>query len=521
MVMSFAVLFAACSATKDKQKELEGVAKDWCLTIRASQVMPVYPLTQDIQPGDVFLVQLPINEQHKQWKKHGYLPLDNHLARLDPAGYGDFYDHSFPIKAQAGQEPGESLPLKFLSKKWDEAPRAAFPTYSFSVKKGGGLNLALPISGVPVGLGLLGADAAEGSVSIGKARTLGIDIVSLDQQLRAWVDDSKHPENRAFLAGLASTKTRKNYVRVVTRIYLTGELDVSLRDSSQHSEGLDAGVPSPVSTLVPKLAQTTAETPQIAADNYKDGIDKLNEMLKAGQDGTSTDAAGKPVVGGSLRLTSATARAISMKETFDPPLVLGYLGFDCQIGPGGSLGPAVPTYALVSGTLGGEALVAGTPVAQAYMSSFWQSSYEIAKRPPREDAEAARVVAQCDALGALVPATWVAWELQPDGALHESSRAPKQNAKHDYELFSEWRGSLDTSAGDLATALGKLPIKFVRDNGAAVEVKKDSPEVAELQSRLDAVRAQLASELIETPHARARRELADWIFANLYATKSK
>jgi hypothetical protein len=30
------------------------------MTIRASQVVPVYPLTEDLQPGEVFLVQLPV-----------------------------------------------------------------------------------------------------------------------------------------------------------------------------------------------------------------------------------------------------------------------------------------------------------------------------------------------------------------------------------------------------------------------------------------------------------------------------
>jgi len=44
-------------ASWERQHQLERVAKDWCLTIRASQVIPVYPLTEDLQPGDVFLVQ--------------------------------------------------------------------------------------------------------------------------------------------------------------------------------------------------------------------------------------------------------------------------------------------------------------------------------------------------------------------------------------------------------------------------------------------------------------------------------
>ncbi|MDR4498741.1 MAG: hypothetical protein MRK02_12605 [Candidatus Scalindua sp.] len=77
--------------------QLERVAKDWCLTIRASQVIPVYPLTEDIQPGDVFLVQTPIEAQVKVYESKGFLPFDNHLVRLQPKGYFDFYAGGYNI----------------------------------------------------------------------------------------------------------------------------------------------------------------------------------------------------------------------------------------------------------------------------------------------------------------------------------------------------------------------------------------------------------------------------------------
>lgn len=51
-----AVFSTGCTS---REQELENVAKDWCLTIRASQVMPVYPLREDVQPGDCFLVSVP------------------------------------------------------------------------------------------------------------------------------------------------------------------------------------------------------------------------------------------------------------------------------------------------------------------------------------------------------------------------------------------------------------------------------------------------------------------------------
>src|ERR1041384_5057878 len=104
LAAAFAAMLCTAGCALDKQQELEKVAKDWCATIRASQVMPVYPLTQDIQPGDLFLVQLPIDKQQEVWKQKGSLPLDNHLGRLDPRGYKDFYAKSFPPREPAGAD---------------------------------------------------------------------------------------------------------------------------------------------------------------------------------------------------------------------------------------------------------------------------------------------------------------------------------------------------------------------------------------------------------------------------------
>ena len=130
-------LSVACGTGRDQQ--LERVAKDWCLTIRASQVIPVYPLTEDLQPGDLFLVTETIDEQHRRYQEEGFLALDNHVARLAPRGYENFYARSF------APDPPE-LPKTWLAPEeeqwsWNGAPAAAFPSYSFATTKSGGLSL--------------------------------------------------------------------------------------------------------------------------------------------------------------------------------------------------------------------------------------------------------------------------------------------------------------------------------------------------------------------------------------------
>src|ERR1035437_8507137 len=102
-LLGVSLIIAGC-ATHDARTHLEGVAKNWCETIRASQVIPVYPLTQDMVIGDVFLVQTTIASQADDYKKRGFLALDDFRTRLQ---YTDFHDVYFDNywKDQFGNTP--------------------------------------------------------------------------------------------------------------------------------------------------------------------------------------------------------------------------------------------------------------------------------------------------------------------------------------------------------------------------------------------------------------------------------
>jgi hypothetical protein len=334
------ILAAGCSAARQKQAQLEHIAKDWCLTIRASQVIPVYPLTEDIHPGDVFLVQVPIGRQQEIYKDKGFLPLDNHLVRLHPSCYTNFYSNSFlHNKSDSATLPYDWIrPGGYATNSWSAAPHAAFPSYSFSIRSGQGMNLAVPIQGVPVGLSLMNSDAADGTVTIKEGHTMGVDMVSLFVQLKEWAGNHRDLlTNYAAVEGGAT-----NYLRVVTRVYATGKMDVSLRDANTKSGGLDVGNAKPVNLLFPKLPADGTNNSEVTAHNYTNGIGVINSGLLAS---LAKDAAGNVLPGGSVRVTAAGSRTISLQEDFDPPLVLGYLGFDCIILSDGTIDEPIPTYA--------------------------------------------------------------------------------------------------------------------------------------------------------------------------------
>jgi hypothetical protein len=342
LLTAFLLLLLGNGCCTSKECQLESVAKDWCMTIRASQVIPVYPLTEDIQPGDIFLTQTTIDQQQSEYKNKGFLRLDHHVARLNPGGYTNFYGNSFlsaangTVKLPAGWERPADTNLQA----WQPAPHAGFPTYSFSVRHGEGINLAVPVDGVPVGLSLLNSDAASGAVTLDKAQTLGVDTISLWRELQTWA-----ATNADFLSLFSGTNGEPNYLRVVSRIYVVGQVDVSLSDTSSQSGGLDVGAAKPVNLLVPQLSSNQTNTTATTTQNYTNASSVMQSLLT---NIIQAVASNNVLPGGSLRLAGASSRTVALQETFNPPLVIGYLGFDCAIEDGGVLGPPIPTVSRLS-----------------------------------------------------------------------------------------------------------------------------------------------------------------------------
>jgi hypothetical protein len=439
-----ALVLALPGCTKTKQ--LESVAKDWCLTIRASQVIPVYPMTEDLQPGDIFLVQLPITEQHTQYKQRGFLPLDNHLGRLQPDEYTSFYGRSVVDDSQPPTLPRDWMRPSGQDSPWEQAPHAAFPEYTFEVRNGVGANIGVPIYGIPVGLSMMGSSSANGTVIIKDARTLGVDLVSLDRQVRLW-----GLLNADFLApfGPLPGEAPRNYLRVLTRVYAIGSIEVFLSDASSGGGGVDAGIPRPVDLLLPNTATPAQATPEVNTANFVAAQEEINAALAAGS------ALGP---GGSLRVNSASARTVGLTETFKRPLVIGYLGFDVAIGEGGALGAPLPTLALLEGrgTLAPSLMVAQPA---AYMAS--RSAMSDIERALRDiagsDQAAASALAGLNQLGMLVPPEYSSAQTSADGSILISQESPDLR-KSGYARFRRYEVTLESSIAALEQAAQQRPL---------------------------------------------------------------
>ena len=319
-VILLALTASSCTA-KLRNQQLEQVAKDWALVIRASQVIPVYPLSEDLQPGDVLLVSTPIEDQVSLYKEKGFLPLDQHLVRLYSDEFKDFYNSRYgitdsvipPAQWQAQNATGKH--------NWHLAPHVAFPTYQFAVATGSGLNLAIPIQGVPFALGLMNSGKASGTVTISDAFTFGLDNVRLSRLVHAW---GLKPENRSLLSQYAPYHGRAHFLRVISRVYATGQVSVTVNNDEAMSGQASGGTDKSVELLGIAKGDTDK--------NYSTAIEAIGKLAEK-------------LPGGKIKIATASSRSVTLSETFDRPLVIGYVGFDMQILDGGGLGPPMSTLA--------------------------------------------------------------------------------------------------------------------------------------------------------------------------------
>ncbi len=395
-VLALACLSLACTSW-ERRHQLERVAKDWCLTIRASQVIPVYPLTEDLQPGDVFLVQTPVEEQVEVYEKRGFLPLEQMLVRLQPEEYRDFYLHSHGIGDKANTPHHWKFPAEAgKNADWPSAPWASFPTYGFSVSSGAGLKLAVALDGIPVAMSLLGASSAHGSMAIKDAHTYGVDGYSVEMQVRRWART-----NRDYLwafepqEGSWCRPDRRFYLRVVTRVYLAQSVLATITADKTFGAGVLAGAAKPMDVPEAKPGKTIK--------NYNATLKALNKSLK------SHPLAADMMPGGSIQIVAASGRTISLNEQFPRPLVIGYIGFDLPILGNGQLGPRIPTQALLSrspvmqGTFAGGLTGEGKTEAWSVLSTIYSRLKDRAKTAP--NSAPGRIVPRLDDLAAGIPDT--------------------------------------------------------------------------------------------------------------------
>ncbi len=373
MLIVLSLLFLSMSCTTAlRNNQLEAVAKDWALVIRASQVIPVYPLSEDLQPGDVLLVSIPVEDQVALYKEKGFLPLDQHLVRLYSEEYKEFYRSRYGISDQRVPPAHWQEQDAEGNHNWKIAPHAAFPTYQFSVRTGSGLNLAIPIQGVPFALGLMNSGKASGTVTIADAYTFGLDNSRLEKLVRDWAK-----KNRSLLRNYQPVEGKYHFLRVVSRVYVTGRVSVAVHNEEANAAEGAVGANRPVELM--------AVEPGSPDKNYAKSIEVINKF------------AADQLPGAKVKIATATSRSVTLSEEFERPLIVGYVGFDMPIQKGGRLGAPISTLAQLTK---GRTLPARSP-GNVYRLAALAHMYQALNTIPGTEGEAIR--GELDSLDRLLP----------------------------------------------------------------------------------------------------------------------
>ncbi|MEM1450802.1 MAG: hypothetical protein AAGI22_16900 [Planctomycetota bacterium] len=443
----------ACPPSNLRNDQLESVAKDWSLVVRASQVIPVYPLSEDLQPGDVLLVSTPIENQVSIYESKGFLPLDQHLARIYSDEFDEFYDDRYGISADVvppshWQQPAGDGPD--APHGWDAAPRASFPSYQFSVRTGAGLNLAIPIQGVPFALGLMNSGQASGTVTISDAYTYGLDNVRLEAAVRRWAS-----EHRPLLRNYAPVDGKYHYLRVVSRVYVTGAVSVTIHNDEATSGEVGAGADRPVELLGVKEGATE--------ENFSSAIATINEL------------AAEQLPGAKIKIATASSRAVTMNETFDRPLALGYVGFDMPVLAGGRLGAPLSTLE----QLNRRPTIARSSAGGTYrLAALRHVAAALREMRDEGDERAEDVLARLDGLAEALPQAYPFTGREFDGS---GTAIPIDGIARDGEVpRATWGDVLDFQGYARATV--ETLERFVNDGGTLTD---------ELQADLEGARSAL------------------------------
>lgn len=361
-IIAASLTISGC-AYNTPQNSLEKVAKDWSMTVRASQVMPLYPLEEDLRPGDLYVITRSIDSEIETWKEKGFLPLVNRYDRLKPAeeAYTSYYKDGPYIED---------------SPSYTRLPRVAFPSYTFEIDKRRALGIAIPLNAVPLALSISGAQSATGSVVFKNASTQGLPDSQMNKAIQSWGD-----ANRPELIKLRKDADANNHpllIRLITRVFKIQGATVNLAFDQVEGFGVQAGAPviapdltgsslTQYNSLIAHLNKqielkskpTEAPTPEIrnseeeesssntTIEDLKNDLEQVKKLkseyqikaLKNSIERISTEDrfGGYLLPGASVKVIGRSSRGVTMEEKFEKPLVLGYWASEYYVTQEGDL----------------------------------------------------------------------------------------------------------------------------------------------------------------------------------------
>lgn len=168
-----------------------------------------------------------------------------------------------------------------------------------------------------------------------------------------------------------------HFLRIVSRVYVTGQVSVLLNNDEATGLEAAAGADRPVKRL--GIVEGNEK------ENYNAAIEEINNI------------AAENIPGAKFKIASASSRSVMLNETFKRPLVIGYVGFDMPILIGGRLGAPISTLAQLTG----QGAILEHSEENTYRLASFAHMYQALKGISGNEAE--RILEELNKLATLLP----------------------------------------------------------------------------------------------------------------------
>lgn len=337
---------------------------------------PVFPPREDVMVGDVYLAD---GTRGQRGIRRNLIWFDSVDAT---SAVDSFYARrpSFPALSPPQPGTGKSKPADgespgFVAQPQGSAPlfqngtRAnrlrlvQFPGYNVASLTYADLGLAAPVSGVAALLGLSGSNETAVTVSIPQAESYALpagDALALIGERCRSQDTLYTPQRMSFFAGMFPDMNSRPYLIYITEVFYARAIDYNFMNADAFGANLAATLPGlgalsndikALAAQAQKDAEGTAQPsggsgrpatgngqapaggtpPSPSGSASKDLARKLDE-LAARTTAMQNGAATLPAPGVRASLGTAGSHGITLRQTFERPVAVGFRGLTLSLG---------------------------------------------------------------------------------------------------------------------------------------------------------------------------------------------
>ena len=422
------------------------VAKQWSMMMREFGIVPIYPPREDVQPGDVYVLPLPPDAELERAvirdNPQNFLPIALHVARLDVRDdIKAHYNASISLPATpnfaSATKPVAVTQPTFTAEREFPAdisrPRlGGFPEF-FSIQLStASAGAVVPTEILNLGLAATGTSEKIVKVSVPMVETVGLpvarvvgrisvdsspitigeseDIIQLDKKTmlgllpntlyydaptRARLDRLKVEWERKYANDPDKREFPKGYIVLITEVYYTRAIDVSVTSSQARAFGADV---TPTAVLLERLTGVKAAAPEQVAEaatkpaksedagnqpdenkpdepakNDDDPLARAMRLQQVQLEVINRQLASQ-APGVSVRVTNVTANGVTMQRTYERPIAIGYRGIVYAVGSDGTLtlagGSSAATPTMSIAEFNKEKTMVEQQIAEALIEKF-------------------------------------------------------------------------------------------------------------------------------------------------------